>query len=51
MGMDKKCTIVDEQVTEPVCVTIMDKLVDEVGYILKFWHIIFNLTTKIGCDI
>ena len=35
---DVKCHVVTEQVALPVCVTIMDKIVEEVGLI--FWKII-----------
>ena len=62
MSMDKECKIVEEKVTETVCVTVMDQLVEEVGYMFKLGEAqtlffiscfvnAFQLTTKKGCDI
>ena len=43
MSMDKDCKIVEEQVTETVCVTVMDKLVEEVGYMFKLGEVVQTL--------
>ena len=57
MSMDKECKIVEEQVTETVCVTVMDKLVEEVGCMFKLGEVVHILyfffceSFPIGCDI
>ena len=43
MSMDKECKIVEEKVTETVCVTVMDQLVEEVSYMFKLGEVVQTL--------